>query len=116
MRWRPWWNSWRACGHRAGRRLVRWPSPPTRTSHESHARRLSALVAVRPLAPGRAGPGRRPVPARLAGPAPAEPAAVARRPAERLFGGAGGRLPGPGVADRAVRRAPVASPHDPALA
>src|SRR5262245_16588139 len=49
--------------------------------------------------------------ARLAGPATEKPAALARRPTRRLCGWARDRLPGPGLAHRAVRRAAVESPH-----
>src|SRR5262245_49195359 len=49
--------------------------------------------------------------ARLAGPAQQKPAALARRPARRLCRRSRDRLPGPGLAHRAVRRVVPASPH-----
>src|SRR5205807_10197178 len=76
-------------------------------------------------------PCRRHLSARLAGATPAEgpspyplhhkgrgqgDEALARRPALRLFGRAGGRLFSTGVADRAIRHAAAASAHAPAFA
>src|SRR5262245_3699147 len=68
-------------------------------------------MAAEPLAPFVARSGRLHLPARLAGSATEKPAALARRPTHRLCGWARDRLPGPGLADRAVRRAAVESPH-----
>ena len=47
--------------------------------------------------------------------APAEPAALASWPAQCLLGRIGGYLFGPGIADRAIRRAAFASSHVTAL-
>ena len=83
-----------------------WPprGMTRRNTREPHARRLPALLAVRPLAPGRAAAHGRRLPARLARAPPPRPPALARRPARRVPRRAGGDLPGPGLADRAVRR------------
>src|SRR5262245_16605649 len=82
-----------------------------RNTREPHARRLPALLALRPLAPGRAAAHGRRLPAGLARPPPPRPPPLARRPARRLPRRAGGDRPGPGVAGRAVRRPAPASPH-----
>src|SRR5262249_39687266 len=78
---------------------------------EPARRCLSSLVAGKPLARLVARSGSLHLPARLAGSATEKPAALARRPTHRFCGWARGRLPGPGLADRAVRRAAVESPH-----
>src|SRR5262245_61179784 len=87
-----------------------------RNTGEPHARGLSALLALRPRAAGRAAPVRRRLPARLARPPPPRPLALARRPARRVPRRARGHLPGPGVAHRAARRPAVAGAYAPAPA
>src|SRR5437660_257203 len=55
-----------------------------RNTREPHARRLPALLAFRPLAPGRAPDHRRRLPAWVAPPSPPRRPAVARRPPRGL--------------------------------
>ena len=75
---------------------------------------LDAFLRSWPFAPwlvGRAARLGRDLPARLADAASPRSRALARRPARRLSRRAGGDLPRPGVADRAVRVAAAAGPH-----
>src|SRR5262249_9239347 len=89
--------------------------PPARreasSTRESHARCGPALLAVRPLALGRATAHGRCLSARLARAPPPRPLALARRPSRRVPWRAPGDLPGPGLADRAVRRPAAPNPH-----
>src|SRR5215469_14572205 len=83
--------------------------------HEPHAGRHPAVVAVRPVAAARAGADRGRLPARLARPEAARPAALARRPPRRLPRRPALPVRGPGLAGRAVRGAVAPGPHAPAL-
>src|SRR5437879_5710104 len=82
-----------------------------KSTHERHARRFPALLAFRPLAPDRAPCLRRRLSSRLACAPPSRLTPLARRSPRRLPRWPGGDLPGPGIADRAVRRPASASPH-----
>src|ERR1700752_5543519 len=80
-------------------------------TREAHARRLPGLLAVRPLAPGRAAPQGRRLSARMARAPPPRPLALPRRPPRRVPRRARGHRPGPGVAGRAVRRPAAPGPY-----
>ena len=73
--------------------------------------RLPALLAVRPVAPGRAAVHGRRVPARLARAPPPRPRALAQRPARRVPRRARRHLPRARVAARALRRPAAPGPH-----
>src|SRR5262249_16277387 len=81
------------------------------STRESHARCGPALLAVRPLAPGRTAAHRRRLSARLARAPLPRPLALARRPPRRVPRRARGDLPGLGFTDRTVRRPAAPGPH-----
>src|SRR5262249_29689972 len=76
-------------------------------THEPHSRSLPALLALRPLARGRTPSHGRRLPARLARSAPP----LAWRPPRRILRWPGDHLPGPGIADRTVRRLAASGPY-----
>src|SRR5580704_10343579 len=82
-----------------------------KNTHEPHARRLPALLALRSLAPDRAPCLCRRLRSWLEGARPPRLPALARRPGRCLPRRPGGALPGPGIADRAVRCAAPASSY-----
>src|SRR5207302_8320016 len=82
-----------------------------KNTHEPHARRLPALLALRSLVVDHASCLRRHLLSRLEGAASPRLPALARRPCRRFARRPGGALPGPGIADRAVRGPAAASPH-----
>ena len=86
-------------------------SRPERRSHESDARRLPTILAIRPLAPRYALRDRRDLPARLARAAPSRSLALEGGGALRVFRRLSCPLSGAGFTDRAVRRALSANPH-----
>src|SRR5947209_12549408 len=82
-----------------------------KNTHEPHARRLPALLALRSLVADHDSCLRRHLRSRLEGAASPRLPALARRPYRRFPRRPGGALPGPGIADRAVPDPAGASPH-----